>query len=291
MTPKIIFMPFNGNDQELAALETAFNLAKKWKAHVAVWHVLPNPEEIMITYSAYAMGVPYFPDESSYRELLKLNEKSRKETLQKFVKTAKKLGIPCDDHPKNDTASASFHATVDHAEKVIINQGRLSDLIIMARNSEQNLVYDEIIHAALFETGRPVLVMPPGGTAKPMSEKTIIAWNGSREAIHAVTASFPFLTSGNVKIVTGESDDWKAPTLMPQDLADYLAKHGIHAETLLPWINSAPLPAVLLQSAKKLDAGLIVMGAYGHSRIREMIMGGVTAHMLKHADVPMLMMH
>ena len=133
--------------------------------------------------------------------------------------------------------------------------------------------------------------MPPGETAKPLNEKTLIAWNGSREAIRAVTAAIPFLTSGNVKILTGESDNWSGPAIMPQDLADYLKSHEIHAETLMPWINNTSLNSVILSSAKKLDTGLIVMGAYGHSRMREMIMGGVTAHMLKNADIPVLMMH
>lgn len=291
MTPKIIFVPFNGHDQELAALETSFSLAKKWNAHVAVWHVLPNPEEIMVTYSSFIMGAPYFPDESSYRELLKLNEKSRQETLQKFIKTAKKAGIHCDDYPAKGTASASFHTTVDHAEKVIRTHGLLADLIIITRGLEQNLLYDEIIHSALFDTGRPVLFVPPGDAAHEWNEKTLIAWNGSREAIHAITAALPFLTSGNVKILTGESDHWASPEVMPQELAEYLGKHDIHAETLLPWVNSSPVANVILNSAKKLNAGLIVMGAYSHSRMREMIMGGVTAHMLKHADVPVLMMH
>jgi nucleotide-binding universal stress UspA family protein len=291
MTPKIIFVPFNGHDHELAALETSFNLAKKWKAHVAVWHALPNPEEIMVTYSSFVMGAPYFPDESSYRELLKLNEKSRQETLHKFIKTAKKAGIHCDDYPAKSAASASFHTTVDYAEKIIRTHGLLADLIIITRGPEQNMLYDEIIHSALFDTGRPVLFVPPGNTAHEWNEKTLIAWNGSREAIHAITAALPFLTSGNVKIMTGESDHWASPEVMPHDLAEYLGKHDIHAETLLPWVNSSPVANVILNSAKKLNAGLIVMGAYSHSRMREMIMGGVTAHMLKHADVPVLMMH
>ena len=152
MTPKIILMPFNGNDNELAGLKTAFTLAKRWQAHVAVWHVLPNPEEILKTYSI--IGAPYLPNESSYTELLRLNEKSRKETLQKFIKTAKEFEIPCNSHPEKNLASASFHTTVEFAEKVLISHGRLSDLIIISRNAEQNLIYDEIIHAALFKTGR-----------------------------------------------------------------------------------------------------------------------------------------
>ncbi|MCE7886694.1 MAG: hypothetical protein DYH13_04225 [Alphaproteobacteria bacterium PRO2] len=291
MTPKIILMPFNGNDHELAALETAFTLAKRWKAHVAVWHALPDPEEIITIYSSFIMGASYLPDESSYAELLKLNEKSRKETLQKFIKTAKAFGIPCDDSPEKDKASTSFHTTVDHAEKIITTHGRLSDLIVMSRNPEQNLIYDEIVHTAMFETGRPLLLVPPGHNAKPLNEKILIAWNGSPEAIHAVTAALPFLKNGDVKILTGESDNWHGPAILPQDLADYLDKHEIHAETLMPWINgNSPAPTIL-SSAKKIGAGLIVMGAYSHSRMREMIMGGVTAHMLRHADVPILMMH
>lgn len=291
MTPRIILVPFNGYDYELAALETAFYYAKKWKAHVSVWRVLPDPEEIITVYSSFITGTPYLPDESSYAELLRMSEKSRKETLQKFIKTAKKCSIECNDYPVKNCPSASFHTTVDHAEKVITTQGRMADLIVMGRNPQENSIYDEVIHSALFEAGRPLLLIPPGSEAKPFSEKTLIAWNGSREAVHAVIASFPFLTSGNVKILTGESDNWNAPAVTPQDLADYLQKHDIHAETLMPWVNSTPLATVILNSAKKLNAGLIVMGAYSHSRVREMILGGVTQQMLKSADVPILMMH
>lgn len=284
-------MPFNGNDYELAALKTAFALAKRWNAHVAVWHALPDPEEIITVYSSFFMGVPYLPDESSYAELLKLNEKSRKETSYKFAKAAEESGITCSDQPEKNKPSASFHTTVEHAGKIITTHGRLSDLIVISRNPAQNLVYDEIIHTALFDTGRPILLVPPGSDIKPLNEKVLIAWNGSSEAIHAVTAALPFLKSGNVNVLTGESDSWSGPAIMPQDLADYLEKHDIQAEVLMPWINGNSPAPVILNSAKKVGAGLIVMGAYSHSRMREMIMGGVTAHMLKHSDVPIFMMH
>ncbi len=292
MEPKIIFVPFGGHDHEFATLETAFNLAKKWKAHVEIWHILPDPEEMITSIATFGMGPQYFPDESTFGQLLKFNEKSKKDVQLKFLKAVKKTGIAHLDAPtETQEASASLHISIGNAEKMLFVRARLADLIIMSRSSKENLLSGEIINTIIFETGRPVLLIPPGKSANPLSGNTIIAWNGSREAVHAVTAALPFLTEGKVWALTGESDHWNEPPLLPQDLAVYLKHHEIHAEVLLPWINNTPLPQIILGSAKKLGADLIVMGAYSHSRMREMILGGVTDYMLKHADVPVLMMH
>ncbi len=196
-----------------------------------------------------------------------------------------------DDAGKTQKASASLHITIGNAEKIISVRGRIADLIVMCRNNRDSLLSGEVINAALFHTGRPVLLVPPGESAKPLNGNVVIAWNGSREAVHAVIGGMPFLQEGKVWAVSGLSDHWEEPPILPRDLTGYLQQHGIKAEPLEPWINETTLPKAILNSAKKLDAGLIIMGAYSHSRMREMILGGVTEHMLKHADIPVLMMH
>ena len=221
-----------------------------------------------------------------------MNEKNKKEAKLQFLKTVSKMNILHEDDPVQITVpSASLHISIGHADKIIGVRGRLADLIVMSRTPDTNPIYSEAVTAALFQTGRPVLLIPPGEAAKPLNGNTIIAWNGSREAVHAVTAALPFMEHGKVWAVTGENDDWNSSPIMPQELASYLKLHNIHAETLLPWINHTPLPEVILGSAQKLNAGLIVMGAFGHSRMREMVMGGVTGYMLKAANVPILMAH
>ncbi len=291
MEPKIIIIPFAGRDHELAALETGLDLAKKWEAHAAVWHVLPDPEEMITSIAAFGVGAPYLPDESTFAELMKLNNKSKKEAQSKFLKAIKKMNIPHEDAADAKGASASLNITIGHADKVIGIRGRLADLIVMSRSPDANALYSDAVTAALFQTGRPVLLVPPGESAKPLNGNTVIAWNGSPEAIHAISAALPFLEKGKVWTLTGENDNWDMSPILPQQLVAYLKLHGIHAEALTPWINHTPLPEVILASAKKLDAGLIVMGAFGHSRMREMVMGGVTAHMLKEANIPILMAH
>ncbi len=148
----------------------------------------------------------------------------------------------------------------------------------------------KMLNAALFDTGRPVLVTPPE-TPELVGTKVAIAWNGRTEATRAVAAALPFLqNAGKVVILTTETD--RTPSSVAMELADYLACHHIEADT---WVfarrGDTPVAEALLRECTALNIDLLVMGAFSHSRMRELILGGVTRYVLAKAQIPILMAH
>lgn len=144
------------------------------------------------------------------------------------------------------------------------------------------------------ECGRPVLVIPAGGAAGPIGRNILIAWNGKREAVRAVSDAMPLLEAADgvtVVTVNAESDDPENAGIPAADIGLHLARHGI--DTTTKSIHGAPaaIGELLLEVAGDTGADLLVMGAYGHSRFREVVLGGVTAHVLAHAATPALIAH
>ncbi len=142
----------------------------------------------------------------------------------------------------------------------------------------------------VMRSGRPVLVFPHVGAAKPIGRNIVVAWNAGREAARAVGDAMPLLEgSDSVDILSIEPEG--IGDLPGADIAQHLARHGINAIAKRSVANKVDAGDVLLNFVADNGADLVVMGAYGHSRVREMIMGGVTRHMLEHMTVPVLMSH
>ena len=148
-----------------------------------------------------------------------------------------------------------------------------------------------MVGGALFGSGRPVILVPPESHVKEFNGTSLIAWNGSREAARAVTFALPFLARGNVRILTEEDSRFRKSALTAADLADYLKCHNIDAKVLANPEKASSLPESILHTAKSINADMIIMGAWSHSRMREYILGGVTEFMLRHADIPVFMAH
>jgi nucleotide-binding universal stress UspA family protein len=140
--------------------------------------------------------------------------------------------------------------------------------------------------------GRPVLVVPRYGTFRTVGERVLIGWNGGREATRAVHDALPILERARRVIVLsidpGESPERRLPGA---DLALHLARHGVKVEATYTTAADISVGDVLLSSAADHSADLIVMGAYGHTRMRELILGGATRHLLAHMTVPVLLSH
>jgi nucleotide-binding universal stress UspA family protein len=182
-----------------------------------------------------------------------------------------------------------FRHVVDREIDQVLRHGRLSDLLVMARpGGEDEAGLSATFDAALFDSCRPVLLVP----ARPMTSygATIaIAWDRSREAARAVAAGLPLLAKAD-KIVILTAREAGSDT-EPSELASYLALHGIEARTWAFTPGPGSLSEALLAEAEKAEADLVVMGAYGHSRLREMVLGGVTHGVLADAVIPVLMVH
>jgi len=276
--PKLILVPFSGNDEELGALDYAFGLADTHGAHIACWHITPDPQDIVGPYTAYG-AFPAYP-EKTITEMEKANEASLKEAEQKFSMAAAKTSME----------KISFHTATGRAENILAVKGRLADAIVMAR-TDHNAGYGNVANGALFDSGQPVILVPSGATSPHFNGNVLIAWNGSREAARAISCSLPHLKQGKISILTVQDNDSETFPLSPEDLAQYLRRHGVELNIIAQQDRKTTAPAYILETAKSIDAGMIVMGAWGHSRIREYILGGVTDFMLHNADLPVFMAH
>lgn len=168
--------------------------------------------------------------------------------------------------------------------------GRVFDLIVVGRpdgsNGQTRLSTTE---AALFETGRPVLIAPPAPT-RTFGETAVIAWNRSTETARAVLGSLPLLKKAK-RIVVLELDDWGVPGPSGSELARHLRMHDLSAEAMTAPDTSNRPGETILREAAALGCDLLVKGAYTQSRLRQMFFGGATSHILGKTTIPVLMAH
>ena len=174
---------------------------------------------------------------------------------------------------------------------VLVEQARLADLLIVSRAARTNnaprqplpLVEDVALHARI-----PVLVIPPEAKGFDASQSALVAWNGAPESAAALRAACPMLKKAQaVHLVVIGADDEFFPA---QEAAVYLARHQI-AATIHQRPAQDDVAQAIMHTAQELGAGYIVMGAYGHSRLREFLVGGVTRALLGQSPLPLLIAH
>ncbi|HEY6919095.1 MAG TPA: universal stress protein [Tabrizicola sp.] len=178
---------------------------------------------------------------------------------------------------------------------VVAARARYADLTVLplpygkARGVED----EAITEAALFEGMSPVLIVPPAGMKTAQPKRILLAWNQSREALVAARRAMPFLKRAEmVQIVVVDPPAHGPERSDPGGLlCQLLVRHGVKAEVSVLARTLPRVSEVLARQARDADADLLVMGAYGHSRFREAILGGATRDMLEHADVPVFLAH
>src|SRR3954454_8305254 len=145
--------------------------------------------------------------------------------------------------------------------------------------------------AALFDSGRPVLLVPPSAPdAATLGETIVVSWNGSSETARAVSFAMPFLVRARqVVVLTVKGATIEGPS--GAEIAATLRLHGVTASALTHEDDRRSPGAAILAQARDLGADLLVKGAYTQSRIRQLIFGGATRHILEHTDLPVLMAH
>ncbi len=279
MSPKVITVPYVEHRQDQSALEYALHLARIYDSHVQGIHVVPEPEIDNFSIPVLAYGpMPYVP-ESAVIDIRKANERRRKEAESAFAKTVKNL------HVKN----VAFYSQKGIIEDVVVSMARVSDLVIMPRTNE-NIYYNESANGVLFGSGCPVLLVPPDCKYR-FNGKILIAWNDSREAANAVARALPYMEGNQVFIMTEEENKSRKNYTTTRDLKQFLERHDINVDLIPSLKKESSVPVSILNTALTLDAGMIVMGAWGHNRFHEFITGGVTDYMLHHADMPIFMVH
>lgn len=178
--------------------------------------------------------------------------------------------------------------TVEHA--------RTADLIIASQADpewEMSGMFDAPERLAL-ESGRPVLVVPYAGVYGEIGKRIVIAWSGTREGARAAFDALPLLKGADavrLLCVTGKGAEGEAGELPGTEIAATLARHGVKVTVHKSIADDIAVADDILSRSADFGADLLVMGAYGHSRLREMVFGGVTRHIIRHMTVPTLMSH
>jgi nucleotide-binding universal stress UspA family protein len=291
MDYKTIFVPVFDENDVTASISSALNIAKSFKAHVVGYHVR----------EPFSMGynVEYYPLS------LEAVEITRKDHMKACSEVAQVLNDTFDeqcavqkvevvllsDASDKDNETASW---IDATEPLPWNLGseaRLSDLIIMqVPDEEKQPIKQGLLTTMLFETGRPVLFPAVGHNFETMPQHIAIAWDGTREAASALLASLPFLKQAK-KIDVLTVGEIEKPLPEAEQVCDYLARLGVEASAHLLPHNTGSISGKIQDYISTHKIELLVMGAYSHSRLREMIFGGVTRHLLQQNEITVLMKH
>ena len=178
---------------------------------------------------------------------------------------------------------------------VVASRARYADLVVLPLpyGTARGVADEAVTEAALFEGMAPVLIVPPSGVKAVEPKRIIIAWNQSREALVAARRAMPFLRRADmVQIVVIDPPAHGSERSDPGGLlCQLLVRHGVHAEVSVLAKTLPRVSEVLARQVFDADADLLVMGAYGHSRFREAILGGATRDMLERAEVPVFLAH
>lgn len=185
--------------------------------------------------------------------------------------------------------SVHWKEVVGRAGAMLSIASRFADLLMLAQpEKDAPASLEDAVDAAIFETGRPVMLVP-ANVSSVIGNRAMIAWNGSTQAARAVSAALPLLKlAAQVDIVQLGDIGKEAPSA---DLALYLALHGVKGQVHAIDLGVRGAGGALIDAAERFESDLIVMGAYGHSRFRERILGGATRELLANSPWPILVMH
>lgn len=261
-------------------LELALKLAELTGAHLTVLALVAEP------YIPAMVGV-HIPADILRQQL---DEAERLATAQLTAarEAAAQRGIAC--------ATRQETGPLDRLPGLLARQARHADFSIVGQpNPDVDGVDDALLaEAAFMDSGRPALIVPYVG-ARPMPpRRAIVAWDGSREAARAANDAIPLLQLAGevvVMVVNARNLGGRLGEQPGADIATHLARHDVRVEVKQVQSGGLGIGDVLLSQATDEGADLLVMGGYGHSRLREMVVGGVTRHLLEHMTVPVFLAH
>lgn len=182
------------------------------------------------------------------------------------------------------------------AADALVQNARMADIVIaLQADSKWHLTHTlDAAENAIMESGRPVLVVPNAGNAEPSPKHVTVAWNGKRESTRAAFDALPIiLKAGKADVVWVDPKTGSAAAgdLPCAELAVTFARHGIQCEAKSIKADDDGVSAALVEEVTRSGSGLLVMGAYGHSRLREFVLGGATRNIMRAMPVPVLYAH
>jgi nucleotide-binding universal stress UspA family protein len=277
MELKNILVHVDSNSTTPARLNVAIELAQEHDAHLTGLYVDPG----LLLPPLMDAPVP-----ASYFDQL------QEDALARRVQAAQTFK----DAIANTQLLTEWRVADGELVRTLETHGSYADLLVIGQTSEDDtkVVAGGLADAAVLGVGRPVLVIPYIGVQRSVGRRVLVAWNGSRESVRAVNDALPLLQRAEVvevMFVNPPEQRTLGGHTAGTDISLHLARHGVTVQAHQTAGNDIDIGDLLLSRAADFGADLIVMGAYGHSRIREFVFGGATHHVLRHMTVPALMSH
>ena len=260
-------------------MESCFSLAKVFSAHVTGIHLMPSP-----LIPVYGIAYP---------EVTTLSYAAA-DQIQEFEDNAIALEKEFDGLALKHGISASWKKYEGIDINFIIENARYADILVTPQGYSRygETTYHRFNDYLCTYLGRPILMIPDLKKVFSLPKKIIIAWSESQEAARAVHDALPFLhMADEVQIVYAAKTNnaEKVSMIFCDDLRLHLSRHGINSDVFLPDSSAKGVGKTLIDTALEFDADLIVMGAYGHSRMREIVLGGATKYLLENTAIPLLL--
>lgn len=274
-----ILVVLYGSEEEVPTLKFSVALCHQFNAKLKCLHISTNE------YSRYT-GWGFTANVIS-KEIEKFDEENRKQGIIAHNLYNKILTSFIES---KITLDSIWQHSTGNPDTVVSTEGRISDLILISNTVSDKLFYDSVLTSILFDTGRPVVVVPDTEITQSSSNTVAIAWDGSARASKAIYSALPLLTTGKrVLILTEKNKKQSGPSV--RKLMKYLETHEIDSHHIDIKQNFQSTGEALLETALEHESGIMVMGAYSHNRLLEIIFGGVTQYMLENTRIPLWMVH
>ena len=269
-------------------LEAAARIAVMFGSHIEALHVRADPRGL-VPYTGEGM------DGSMIEEIMDVTEREGGDRAVKtkamFDQFCSEKGLRRSDAPAAGTeATLSWREETGREDEIVAIRGRLFDLIVVGRPVRDSALPSPItLEAALLDTGRPIIVAPPA--ILPATGKHVaVAWESSPEAARALSDAMPILAKAE-RVTLLAPDPGEPPAIPVEEGASRLAWNGVAVNIRRFGYTNVEIGAAYLAQSKEIGADMLIKGAYSHSRLRQMILGGRTRHILTHTEIPVLLSH
>lgn len=284
-----VLVPVTGGGRDTSLLQYAIEAAKPFDAHVMAFFVRPDLAEALAFFSDGASGVVVDEIVKATRDA---GDEAGKRVEAAISAACAGAGVARVVAPERRTGvvTLSLREVQGNFGDQLSLEARLSDLVVFGpiRESDQAGLAEAFVQV-LVDTDRPVLRATDEVPLR-FAERIAIGWDGKKAASQAVTAAIPFLKrAGHVEIFSIQRPPLTEHAT--EGLREYLAMHGVTATERLIDAGNKRIGEALLQAAKQDNSDLLVLGGYGRGRLRESLIGGVTRHVIAHADVAVFMVH
>jgi nucleotide-binding universal stress UspA family protein len=277
MSYRSLLVHLDNSEHTPRRLDVALRIAKQFGAQITGFHAMftPDPRAFFVM-----AGTAEY-----YAERVRAREEKRGAVQRLFNAECVRAKV-----------TGQFVTASEHGSRAVAEHARLADLVIAGQtdpNDPESYIDDHFAEHLVMAAGRPVLLVPYAGVFPSIGSRILIAWNGGREAARAAYDAVPFLArakQNTVVTVQGAADELPGERIPGADIALTLARHDAVVDVLeLEAPTGARAGDTLLSCAHDRGCDLLVMGAYGHARWQEAVMGGVTRTVLQSMTIPVLM--